>query len=116
MFINKILDNQDTSSYVYLNSDLCSRNVSHTEYVFLLVIILTAPGEIERREKIRATWANVTHVAGRRVATIFLLGNSTDETIEKHVTQENELFHDKVKKDFLDSYRNLTLKTMMGLR
>ena len=116
MFINKTINNQKTFNYVYSNSDICSQNIFQKENVFLLVMILTAPDETKRRKVIRATWANVTHVAGRRVATIFLLGNSTNKKLERHVAQENKLFHDIVKKDFLDSYRNLTFKTMMGLR
>ena len=116
MFINKTVNNRDTFNYVYSNSDLCSQGISNNKNVFLLVMISIAPGEIERRKAIRATWANVTHVAGKRVVTIFLLGYSTNKAIERHVARENELFHDIVKKAFLDSYRNLIFKTMMGLR
>ena len=116
IFLNKTVNNTDSFKYVFSNSDLCYPNTSDNEGVFMLVMIMTAPGETERRNLIRATWANVTHVLGRRVVTIFLLGKSTDETKEEFVTKENEVFRDICKKDFLDTYRNLTLKTMMGLR
>ena len=32
------------------------------------------------------------------------------------VEQESQIFHDIVVEDFVDSYHNLTLKTMMGMR
>ena len=116
MFINQNVNTTDAFKYVYSNSDLCTRNVSHYDNVFLLIMVLTAPGETSQRDAIRSTWANVTHVLGRRVATIFLLGNSSNGIRETLIAKENDAHRDICKKDFRDSYRNLTLKTMMGLR
>ena len=115
MFINDSVTNQNSFKYVRSNSDLCKRRQLKDD-VFLLLTILTAPNEIRRRISIRKTWANVTYVAGMRVETIFLVGNSADESINKIMAKEDELFHDMCWNDYTDHYQNLTLKTITGFR
>ena len=53
IFINTTVNNIDSFKYVYPNSDLCYQNVSDNEGVFLLVMVLTAPAETDRRNLIR---------------------------------------------------------------
>ncbi len=53
---------------------------------------------------------------GRRVLTMFLLGESTDPIIRKQIQQEDSRFHDLIQEDFIDNYQNLTYKNMMGLK
>ena len=114
LFYNKTAIKQDFS-YVHSNSDLCTRNQENEDNsIFLLVMVLTAPREAVRRSAIRHTWGNITEVSGKRTATIFLLANSTDAKQEQLIEEENNMFHDICKKDFIDSYNNLTLKVMMG--
>ncbi|XP_072045646.1 beta-1,3-galactosyltransferase 1-like [Amphiura filiformis] len=115
IFFNKSMHGQHQYNYVHKNSDLCAWNKSHNDTVFLLIMCLTSPAETYRRAAIRKTWANVTHVLGRRVATIFLLANSS-ENLNEVIAHESEMFGDICKEDFIDSYQNLTLKTMMGFR
>ena len=113
-FYNKTALKQEFP-YVHLNSDLCNRNQeSKIDSVFLLIMVLTSPGEAARRSAIRQTWGNITEISGKRTATIFLLASSTVAKQEQLIREENDLFHDIYKKDFIDSYNNLTLKVMMG--
>ncbi|XP_072038273.1 beta-1,3-galactosyltransferase 1-like [Amphiura filiformis] len=113
IFINESVTNDNSFKYIKSNADLCKRR-NLKDDVFLLLLILSAPNEIRRRISIRKTWANVTYVAGKRVETIFLLGNSIDDSNDKIVAKENELFRDICWKDFVDRYQNLTLKTITG--
>ncbi len=116
-FWKENMNGQNVYNYVYSNRDLCTRNHSErNESVFLLIMCLTAPSETKRREYIRNTWANVTYVLGKRVATVFLLANTTSDKLNEKIDEENRLFKDICMKDFIDSYENLTLKTMMGFR
>ncbi|XP_072038262.1 beta-1,3-galactosyltransferase 1-like [Amphiura filiformis] len=117
-FNNKSMHSQHQYNYVHKNSDLCTRNNAHNDTVFLLIMCLTAPAEMNRRTAIRKTWAKVTHVLGRRVATIFLLAKEVGKmhTLNEIIARESEMFGDICKEDFIDSYQNLTLKTMMGFR
>ena len=114
LFYNKQAIKQEFC-YIHSNSDLCTRNHENKDNsIFLLVMVLTAPGEAARRSAIRQTWGNVTKVSGKPIATIFLLASSTDAKREQIIEKENDIFHDICKKDFIDSYENLTLKVMMG--
>lgn len=51
---------------------------------------------------------------------VFLVGevddDSVDESVREALIQENEQFHDLIQGNFLDSYRNLTYKHVMGLK
>lgn len=47
---------------------------------------------------------------------IFLVGTVNDSTVQQRIEEENYLHHDIVQGNFLDSYRNLTYKHVMGLK
>ncbi|XP_071790315.1 beta-1,3-galactosyltransferase 5-like [Asterias amurensis] len=98
------------------NRDACfNRNNSNGE-LFLVLLVKCAPFEKLDREQIRKTWGGVKEVFGRRVLTMFLLGESTDPIIRKQIQEENREFHDLIQEDFIDVYVNLTYKNMMGLK
>ncbi|XP_072022388.1 beta-1,3-galactosyltransferase 5-like [Amphiura filiformis] len=113
LFYEEKVLNRSRFNYIYSNSDLCSRNTNGS--VFLVVMVPTRPGEIARREAIRKTWGNITHVSGKPIVVVFLLANTTDANTEFHIAKENKAHRDLCMKDFMDTYNNLTHKTMMGL-
>ena len=79
----------------------------------LLIIIMSAPYHIEARTAIRQTWG---HYGQRRdVSVIFMLGSTRDTKIEKQLQQEQKLYGDIIRGRYLDSYSNLTLKTISSL-
>lgn len=85
---------------------------------FLVLMVPVAPGNMAGRDAIRDTWGGETLVRGRRVITLFLLGlpsAATRAEQQQKLIQENQRHHDLVQSDFLDSYHNLTIKTMMML-
>ncbi|XP_031732319.1 beta-1,3-galactosyltransferase 2-like [Anarrhichthys ocellatus] len=87
------------------------------ERPFLVVMIPVAPHNREARDTIRSTWGKETTVLGRVIGRYFLLGMSKEEdgtaTIQEQVLQESQRHHDILQSDFLDSYNNLTIKTMV---
>ncbi|XP_021464350.2 beta-1,3-galactosyltransferase 1-like [Oncorhynchus mykiss] len=84
---------------------------------FLVILISTTHKEFDARQAIRETWGDEsTFGDGVRVLTLFLLGRNTDPVLNQMVEQESQIFHDVVVEDFIDSYHNLTLKTLMGMR
>ncbi len=87
------------------------RNPTHTclpdDEVDLLVLVASAVGHTDRRAAIRATWGRKDEAAARRARVVFMLGRGeAEDGDEEDVLQE----------DFVDSYHNLTIKTMMGLK
>ncbi|KAF0040214.1 hypothetical protein F2P81_008449 [Scophthalmus maximus] len=78
--------------------------------------ILTLDLHAGPRRAIRETRVDVGVFADIRILRVFLLGRSADSVLNKMVEQESRVFHDIVVGNFIDSYHNLTLKTMMGIR
>lgn len=82
---------------------------------FLLLLIPSIPRENLTRDVLRRTWANETLVDGVNISRLFLLGRPSSQEIQKTVLLESFQFHDIIQQDFIDSYNNLTLKTLMGI-
>lgn len=79
----------------------------------LLILITTAPSHQEARLAIRQTWG---HYGIRRdVAIAFMLGKTQDPVKEEQLDQENYIYGDLIRGHFIDSYNNLTLKTISML-
>ncbi|XP_033632088.1 beta-1,3-galactosyltransferase 1-like [Asterias rubens] len=84
--------------------------------VVLLVLISTVHANYGRRQAIRETWGSPKKLAGLHVVTLFLLGNTSNINFEKRIIEESSHYHDLLLEDFTDTYKNLTLKTMMAMK
>ncbi|XP_018095102.1 beta-1,3-galactosyltransferase 2 isoform X2 [Xenopus laevis] len=82
---------------------------------FLVLLIPSKPQDVLIRDVLRKTWANESLVLGISIKRIFLLGRSFVNNTEVSVEQESSTFHDIIQQDFLDTYHNLTIKTLMGI-
>ncbi|XP_048203939.1 beta-1,3-galactosyltransferase 4 [Perognathus longimembris pacificus] len=81
---------------------------------FLLILVCSAPGNVNQRNAIRASWGGLQEARGLRVQTLFLLGEP-DPQQGSDLARESEAKRDILQAAFQDSYRNLTLKTLSGL-
>lgn len=85
---------------------------------FLVLLIAAAPGQREARRAIRQTWGNESLAPGVRIARIFLLGTGgapAGGPPQRALLEESRRHGDIVQQDYLDTYHNLTLKTLMGM-
>ena len=89
-----------------LNNFPCNGSSS----LLLLVLVRSAPGNVENRRTIRETWGRGFY----RV--LFLLGAVESRAAQAALEEENRTYRDLVQGRFLDSYRNLTYKHVMGLK
>lgn len=85
---------------------------------FLLLMVPVAPSGRAARDAIRRTWGSERRVLAQPVETLFVLGLSegagaTEQ--QEELRRESRQYRDLIQSDFLDSYRNLTIKTMMAL-
>lgn len=93
-------------------------HVCETKTPFLVLMVPVAPGNLAARWAIRRTWGGEPRVQGRTVLTLFVLGLPGGPDAEEHrddVRQESRVYRDLIQCDFLDSYVNLTIKTMLML-
>lgn len=84
---------------------------------FLVLLVVTSPADLAARDAVRRTWGDESAVPGLDVLRLFLLGLHPQFGAELSpvLREEDELHGDLIQQDFLDTYNNLTLKTLMGL-
>lgn len=85
---------------------------------FLVLMVPVAPRDVVTRDVIRKTWGSEKLVLGQLVETLFIVGlpgGANAEQQQEKLKLENLKHHDLIQSNFEDSYRNLTIKTMMML-
>ncbi|KAM4749177.1 beta-1,3-galactosyltransferase 1-like [Rhinophrynus dorsalis] len=84
---------------------------------FLVLLVLVESHDFATRGVIRETWGKESNYRDVTVVTVFLVGISpiTTDYVQKLLDEENDLYCDIVQQDFMDTYYNLTLKTLMGM-
>ncbi|XP_006023535.1 beta-1,3-galactosyltransferase 2-like [Alligator sinensis] len=87
------------------------------EAPFLVMLVVSEPRDVTRRHAIRCTWGNESAVPGVSIRRLFLLGKPSpwSAPLRQALAQESMAHGDLLQQDFLDTYNNLTLKTLMGL-
>lgn len=85
---------------------------------FLAVIIVaSAPLNFESRKVIRSTWGHLwSDKFNRKVKTVFSIGRTANDSLNEFITKESLSYKDVLQGDYLDSYRNLTLKVLHGMQ
>ncbi|XP_044054898.1 beta-1,3-galactosyltransferase 2-like [Siniperca chuatsi] len=85
---------------------------------FLVLIVPVAAHNRAHRDIIRSTWGGESLVLDKVVTLFFLLGLHTGEgaeQLQEQLLQESKEHQDLIQSDFLDCYKNLTIKTMVML-
>ena len=88
--------------------------VTCSSYITLAIVIHSHPEHNELRNTLRQTWAQETQNTRR----VFIVGiTDNDNTLARDaIIKESEEFGDVVQGDFIDSYRNMTYKHLLGYR
>lgn len=101
--------------YIINEPDKCADN---RPAPFLVLLIATEARQVEARNAIRQTWGNTSLAPGLSLIRLFLLGKTDGELgllQQKMLQAESQRHRDIIQQDFLDSYKNLTIKTLMGM-
>ncbi|XP_030072116.1 UDP-GalNAc:beta-1,3-N-acetylgalactosaminyltransferase 1 [Microcaecilia unicolor] len=86
---------------------------------FLVILVTSRPSDMKARQAIRSTWGSKQTWWGQEVVTLFLVGReieAVDRITPLTVEDESHSFGDIIRQDFLDTYDNLTLKTIMAFQ
>lgn len=76
----------------------------------LIIIVMSAPRNNKSRTAIRQTWG---HYGQRNdISILFILGLTFNNEIEESLHHEQNIYGDIIRGNFIDSYSNLTLKTI----
>ena len=96
-------------SYKYMTNVKLNNDRNKT----LIALVTTATDHFERRMAIRQTWANTELFPG--LETVFIVGKSVNESTNAKIINESRIYGDMVQEDYMDSYLNLTTKTVILL-
>ncbi|XP_056384075.1 beta-1,3-galactosyltransferase 2-like [Hyla sarda] len=109
---NNLYNTLHIYDYIINEPDKCKENVP-----FLVLLITVERWQQEVRQVIRNTWAKEDLLPGVRILRLFFLGKEMKPNTEaqQDILQESEEFHDIIQQDYLDSYKNLTIKTIMAM-
>nr|XP_043886587.1 beta-1,3-galactosyltransferase 2-like isoform X1 [Solea senegalensis] len=83
---------------------------------FVVLMVPVAPQNRAHRDVVRKTWGSESVVLDKVVTVIFLLGLYTGEggeQLREQLLQESNEHRDLIQSDFVDCYKNLTIKTMV---
>nr|XP_054764302.1 beta-1,3-galactosyltransferase 5-like [Lytechinus pictus] len=106
-------------NYIHNPERTCFHENGTEMDVFLVFFVLSAPSNFEQRDAIRRsygmrdTWPST---GGGQVVTVFLLASTSKPELQEKIDTESTNHGDIVQETFVDSYLNLTRKTIMGLK
>jgi beta-1,3-galactosyltransferase 1 len=109
-YINDSIINSHNYTYT-LNPE---KRICYDQNVNILIYIHSSPKNFKYRQFVRETWSN--RVLFPNIRTVFMMGLANDSQVNNLLVYEYNEYGDIVQKDFLDTYRNLTIKALMALK
>jgi len=100
-----------------ISPQMCDPSISGS-FPYLLIVVCSAIPNFDARMAIRSSWGKQEDlVPGIQI--IFLVGtveNTWNSTDLPELEKEAEMYNDILQEDFIDSYANLTIKSLMMLK
>lgn len=111
----------DYTSFQYpINIQSCSNRINHNNKSSIFIAVVSGPNYFEKRQAIRETWK--LHLENNLVKSLidvagvgFFIGTSDDNRTKETINQEARQHNDIIQVNIVDSYKNLTLKTVSVL-
>ena len=114
---------QHDYEFKILNKNKCdvstnfSLAVNSSMPISVTCLVKSAVDHFENRKVIRNTWGSEKQFDNVQIRSVFLLGYpAANDSLQLIVEEENGLFKDIVQGDFIDTYYNNTIKTLMALQ
>ncbi|XP_067648675.1 beta-1,3-galactosyltransferase 1-like [Haliotis asinina] len=115
LFESGFFDYNHTHNYHYIfTAQTACRNERKNQSIFLTVVVESAPAKFPERQAIRETWGSwVSQYPDIRL--VFILGLA-DNITQVKIGEESRKYNDIVQETFVDSYQNLSIKSVAALR
>ncbi|KAK3106307.1 hypothetical protein FSP39_017448 [Pinctada imbricata] len=95
---------------------LIQPNICYKNRYKLIIVICSDPAKYHKRNAIRDTFGNKEALQAVEARIIFLVGTRDDDRIKDRIYEENRQNEDILQFNFMDSYRNLTLKSLSMIK
>lgn len=92
------------------------RKVCGVRPIKLVVFVTSIISQRTDREVLRQTWLSEARNQTAEVCYFFLLGRPVNQSDVRTIQDENDQWNDLVVYDFTDSYKNLSIKTILGFK
>ena len=85
--------------------------------ILLLNLVTVSASSFKKRIMIRNTWGDSRAYKGAHLTrTLFMCGLSSDQEVNKKLSFESYVYNDIIQADFMDTYKNLTYKSLLALK
>lgn len=108
-------DNPHNFAYITNAADTCKHFFDESRTRILIFVESNARNS-DRRQLIRSTWALPMLQKALNFKVVFLLGKSRNRIAQDVVDEEFYAYGDIVQENFTESFKHLTLKSVMGLK
>jgi len=102
-----------TFNYLQTVDDVCPEARSATVQLLAVIVVCSAVENGARRHAIRQSWGSAEHVSRLGLRVVYVLGRA--EGHDGDVLVEGRRHSDIVQADFVDSYSNLSVKSLAAL-
>ena len=122
LVLSSVTDNvpylETVLTMIHDHPKFCYDDRGRKENIFMLNLISSLPRHFNSRQAIRETWGSENEILGERVKTLFVMGLTQQDTeeIQKQVQIEDDEYGDIIQAEFRESFSNLTLKVVLGLK
>lgn len=111
-YVDTLIDLQDFK-FLMNNASICATS-SGENHSSIVVLVHTARHHFNERYAIRNTWGSVKVYKGWSFHLAFVLGIDPTSDNDAELLEENKQHGDLIMGNFVDSYKNLTYKHLMG--
>ena len=111
-FGSLVNDHTTTSTPIVHRTKLLSTAICPNS-VFLLILVSTNVGNVDRRHLIRKTWG-ADYSIKTKWKTVFLLGKNSNDKEMNSAKKESEIYGDMVQADYHEHFWNMSYKVAMG--
>ena len=119
-FVSKTLLNYTEGGLVPKNFRyiINEEHICDVDNLPIFMYVFSAPSHFKQRNHIRRSWGNIKFFKTLPFRITFMLGVSANWSsgLQDGILLESATHHDIIQVDFIDSYKNLTLKGVMSLR
>ncbi|CAM1302175.1 B3GALT1 (predicted) [Pycnogonum litorale] len=111
----------DSHKYKIISSKVCPEKINETDppSILMLICVCSALNNFDTRKAIRETWgrdAVGVSDSNKKIILLFFVGKSLNLQNQLRLGNESVTYDDIVQTDFIDAYRNLTLKSASMLK
>ncbi|XP_053634660.1 beta-1,3-galactosyltransferase 5-like [Cherax quadricarinatus] len=83
--------------------------------VYLLNTVISNPSQVYHREMIRNMWGHDSIGKELKLKTVFIVGAVPSVVTQKHLQEESDKYKDIIQFDFLETRKNLTVKSLAAI-